>query len=217
MTSLNPTLSIGFQIDEALRLHGMASRRQRRERVRELLRLVGIGAADWRLAQYPFELSGGLRQRVMLAIALANGPRLLIADEPTTALDVTIQAQILELLTQLRRDLGMAILLISHDLQMVAEFCDRVAVMYAGRIIEEAPAERLFAAPLHPYTAGLLAARPSLSEAGGRLATIPGQVPAPGRRPSGCAFRARCGRAMPRCAWDQPRLRNGAACWNPLQ
>jgi oligopeptide/dipeptide ABC transporter ATP-binding protein len=152
----------------------------------------------------------------MIAIALACEPALLIADEPTTALDVTIQAQILELLAQLRRELGMAILLISHDLQMVAEFCDRVAVMYAGRIIEEAPAGQLFAAPSHPYTAGLLAARPSLSEAGGRLVTIPGQVPPPGRRSAGCAFRARCGRAFPRCAWDRPRLQDSAACWNPL-
>jgi oligopeptide/dipeptide ABC transporter ATP-binding protein len=216
MTSLNPTLSIGFQIDEALRLHGMASRRQRRERVQELLRLVGIGAADWRLAQYPFELSGGLRQRVMIAIALANGPRLLIADEPTTALDVTIQAQILELLGQLRRELGMAILLISHDLQMVAEFCDRVAVMYAGRIVEEAPAQQLFEQPRHPYTAGLLAARPSLAGGRGRLVTIPGQVPPPGRRPAGCAFHTRCPRVLPRCAAERPPLEANVACWSPV-
>ena len=221
MTSLNPTLSVGFQIDEALRLHGVAARRERQERVRELLTLVGIGAVDRRLEQYPFELSGGLRQRVMIAMALANGPRLLIADEPTTALDVTIQAQILELLTRLRRELGMAILLISHDLAMVAEFCDRVAVMYAGRIIEEMPAQGLFGRQRHPYTAGLLAARPSLAmQSGGRLATIPGQVPPPGKRPAGCAFRMRCGRAIERCGVEVPPLlsRDGgaAACWNPL-
>jgi len=221
MTSLNPTLTVGFQLEEALRLHGRSSRSGRRARMRELFDLVGIGAAERRLGQYPFELSGGLRQRVMIAMALANSPRLLIADEPTTALDVTIQAQILELLARLRRELGMAILLISHDLGVVAEFCDRVAVMYAGRIIEEAPAGQLFSGQRHPYTAGLLAARPSLSGGRRRLATIPGQVPPPGRRPAGCAFTARCGRTLARCNDTLPALlqHDGGgtvACWNPL-
>jgi peptide/nickel transport system ATP-binding protein len=181
---------------------------------------VGVGAAERRLAQYPFELSGGLRQRAMIAMALACSPRLLIADEPTTALDVTVQAQILDLLARLRDELGMAILLITHDLGIVAELCDRVAVMYAGRIVEEAPAVALFAGPRHPYTAGLLAAMPRLDRGRGRLTTIPGTVPPPGQRPTGCVFRDRCARALPRCASEAPMLASmgadhAAACWNP--
>jgi oligopeptide/dipeptide ABC transporter ATP-binding protein len=219
MTSLNPTYSVGFQVAEAVRLHRRLSRTEVRARVLELLALVGIGAPDRRLGQYPFELSGGLRQRVMIAMALACDPKLLIADEPTTALDVTVQAQILDLLRQLRDRLHMAILLISHDLGVVAELCDRVAVMYAGRIVEEAPVGPLFRAPRHPYTRGLLASMPRLDWAGGRLPAIPGMVPPPGRRPAGCAFAERCERAQERCRAEAPPLASGIghafACWNP--
>ncbi|MFO1046647.1 MAG: ABC transporter ATP-binding protein [Geminicoccaceae bacterium] len=220
MTSLNPVWTVGFQIEESLRLHTELAGPARRERAIDLLRRVGVGAAERRLAQYPFELSGGLRQRAMIAMALACSPRLLIADEPTTALDVTVQAQILDLLAGLRAELGMAILLITHDLGVVAELCDRVAVMYAGRIVEEAGVEALFARPRHPYTAGLLAAMPRLGRPRGPLSTIPGAVPPPGRRPAGCAFRERCDRRLPRCAAEQPPLAplaagHAAACWNP--
>ena len=223
MTSLNPTWTVGFQIGESLRLHARGlGAKARRERVLDLLRRVGIGAPERRSRQYPFELSGGLRQRAMIAMALACGPELLIADEPTTALDVTVQAQILALLADLRRELGMAILLITHDLGVVAETCDEVAVMYAGRVVEAAPVEALFARPRHPYSAGLLAAVPRLDRrAGGRLATIAGTVPPPGRRPPGCAFAPRCPRRLERCGREAPPLAavaagHRAACWNPV-
>jgi oligopeptide/dipeptide ABC transporter ATP-binding protein len=220
MTSLNPTFTVGFQIDEALRLHTDLDRPARRARARALLARTGIGAPERRLAQYPFELSGGLRQRVMIAMAIACDPRLLIADEPTTALDVTVQAQILELLIELRARTGMALLLITHDLGVVAETCDEVAVMYAGTIVEQAPAERLFATPRHPYTAALLASIPQLRPGVRRLPTIPGTVPPPGLRPPGCAFVERCSRRLERCARDRPRLHtaagHGVACWNPV-
>jgi oligopeptide/dipeptide ABC transporter ATP-binding protein len=221
MTSLNPTWTVGFQIEESLKLHTDLGAAARRARVLELLRRVGVGAPARRAGQYPFELSGGLRQRAMIAMALACEPRLLIADEPTTALDVTVQAQILELMAGLRDELGMAILLITHDLGVVAQFCDEVAVMYAGRIVEEAPVEALFARPRHPYTAGLLAATPRLDGNRGRLPTIAGTVPSPGARPTGCAFAPRCPRRLPACAIDRPRtLADGPgrrlACWNPV-
>ncbi len=224
MTSLNPTFSVGFQIAEVLKLHrGLAGGAARAAAI-DMLRQVGIGAAERRVDQYPHQLSGGLRQRVMIAMALACRPALLIADEPTTALDVTIQAQILELLAGLQRDLGMAILLITHDLGVVAEFCDAVVVMYAGRVVERAAAAGLFARPRHPYTAGLLAATPRLAGAavarGGKLPTIPGMVPPPGRRGTGCTFADRCPRALPRCRGERPPLAalgdgHHAACWNP--
>ncbi|HZT18730.1 MAG TPA: ABC transporter ATP-binding protein [Dongiaceae bacterium] len=221
MTSLNPVLSVGFQIEEVLRLHRGLRGAEARGQAIEMLRHVGIGAPERRLGQYPHQLSGGLRQRVMIAIALVCRPRLLIADEPTTALDVTIQAQILDLLRRLKRELGMALLLITHDLGIVAEMCDEVAVMYAGRIVERAPAGVLFQRPRHPYTAGLLAARPRLVPKGGKLATIPGTVPPPGRRGAGCSFAERCSRALPRCGSERPALTPGgedqwAACWNPV-
>jgi oligopeptide/dipeptide ABC transporter ATP-binding protein len=221
MTSLNPTWTVGYQIDESLRLHTELGAGDRRARALDLLRRVGVGGAERRLDQYPFELSGGLRQRVMIAMALACSPRLLIADEPTTALDVTIQAQILELLAELREEFGMAILLITHDLAVVAELCDEVAVMYAGRIVERAPVQELFAHPRHPYTAGLLAAMPRLDRGRGRLATIPGVVPPPGFRPPGCVFRPRCGRSIDRCAAEAPPLvadaaGHASACWNAV-
>ncbi|MGH6932728.1 MAG: ABC transporter ATP-binding protein [Dongiaceae bacterium] len=220
MTSLNPTLAIGFQIAEVLRLHrGMNAAEARRATI-EMLRHVGIGAAERRLAQYPHELSGGLRQRVMIAMALVCEPALLIADEPTTALDVTIQAQILDLLRRLQREMAMAILLITHDLGVVAEMCDQVVVMYAGRIVERAPVDRLFKTPRHPYTAGLLASSPRRAARGGRLPTIPGLVPAPGARGRGCSFAERCSRAVERCRAERPELtacapNHAAACWNP--
>jgi peptide/nickel transport system ATP-binding protein len=209
MTSLNPVFTIGDQVSETVRLHRRSSRREARERALELLTLVGIADPRRRLDEYPHQLSGGMRQRIMIAIALACEPELLIADEPTTALDVTIQAQILELLADLRRRLGMAILLITHDLGVVAETCDEVAVMYAGRIVERAPAAELFANPLHPYTIGLLAARPDHRAGGeGPLAAIPGMVPQPRDFPSGCRFHPRCRHARePWCVVEQPLLR----------
>jgi peptide/nickel transport system ATP-binding protein len=209
MTSLNPVFTIGNQVAEAVRLHRRVSRQEARARALELLRLVRIADPERRLDEYPHQLSGGMRQRVMIAVALACEPELLIADEPTTALDVTIQAQILELLADLRRRLGMAILLITHDLGVVAETCDHVAVMYAGRIVERAPAAELFSNPLHPYTIGLMAARPE-ERAGntGPLAAIPGMVPQPREFPAGCRFHPRCSHTrQPWCVAEQPQLR----------
>ncbi|MDH3664093.1 MAG: ABC transporter ATP-binding protein [Alphaproteobacteria bacterium] len=222
MTSLNPTLPIGFQVGEALRLHQKLDRATVRRRVLETLDLVGIGAAERRFEQYPHELSGGLRQRVMIAISLICRPRLLIADEPTTALDVTIQAQILELLVSLRDELGMAILLITHDLGVVANYADEVMVMYAGKLVETGPVGPLFDHPRHPYTDGLLGAIPRLSQSRATLSTIPGTVPDPASMPKGCRFAARCDRAIDRCISDQPLLEvvddplHAVACWNPV-
>jgi peptide/nickel transport system ATP-binding protein len=209
MTSLNPVFTIGNQVAEAVRLHRKASRQAARARALELFRLVRIADPERRLDEYPHQLSGGMRQRVMIAMALACEPELLIADEPTTALDVTIQAQILELLADLRRRLGMALLLITHDLGVVAETCDQVAVMYAGKIAEQAPAAELFARPLHPYTIGLLAARPEHRKVSGApLAAIPGMVPQPQEFPAGCRFHPRCGFVRePRCTAEPPELR----------
>jgi oligopeptide/dipeptide ABC transporter ATP-binding protein len=222
MTSLNPTFTVAYQITETLRIHRDVSRASAHRRARELLALVGVGAAERRLDQYPHELSGGLRQRVMIAMALACDPDLLIADEPTTALDVTIQAQILELLGRLREELGMAVLMITHDLGVVGQICDRVEVMYAGRIVEEAATAALFEHPLHPYTLGLLASVPRLGHKQPKLPAIRGMVPAPGERGPGCYFADRCARVIGRCRAEHPALtqarRRGAhtaACWNP--
>ena len=220
MTSLNPTFPIGFQIGETLRLHRKLGGAAVRARVLELLRMVGIGAPERRLEQYPHELSGGLRQRVMIAMALACHPKLLIADEPTTALDVTIQAQILELLVRLRDELGMAILLITHDLGVVAEYADEVAVMYAGKLVEDADVVSLFQTPRHPYTQGLLRSMPRLAgPVGEPLPTIPGTVPSPLERPPGCPFAGRCPRVLDRCRDAMPPITwdggHGFACWNP--
>jgi oligopeptide/dipeptide ABC transporter ATP-binding protein len=221
MTSLNPVLSVGYQIEEVLRLHRGVNRATARSQALDMLRHVGVGAPERRLSQYPHQLSGGLRQRVMIAIALICRPQLLIADEPTTALDVTIQAQILDLLRRLKREMGMALLLITHDLGVVAEMCDQVVVMYAGRIVERAPAAKLFKYPRHPYTAGLLAAMPRLTPKGGKLPSIPGTVPPPGKRGTGCSFSDRCARVQPHCRTDRPDLTTMgpdhlAACWNPV-
>ena len=207
MTSLDPAFTVGSQLVEAQRLHAKVTKAQARARAIELLELVGVPAPEARLRQFPHQLSGGLRQRVMIAIALANEPRLLIADEPTTALDVTVQAQILELLQQLQRDLGMAILFVTHDLGVIAELCDRVAVMYAGQIVEEASVHDLFARPRHPYTEGLLGAMPQVGRLDERLTVIRGQVPLAHEMPSGCRFAARCDYAVDACGTQPVELR----------
>ena len=226
MTSLNPVYKVGEQISEGVRLHQGLSKAAAREHSVEMLRQVGIPAPEQRVDSYPHQLSGGMRQRVMIAMALACGPELLIADEPTTALDVTIQAQILELLKRLQSERHMAVMLITHDLGVVAESCDAVVVMYAGRVVERAPVKALFRQPAHPYTAGLLRSIPALQETGGagerpRLKTIPGMVPSLRRLPVGCRFRDRCERALDICARVEPALelkRDGqeAACHNPV-
>jgi len=227
MTSLNPVFTVGNQIGEAVRLHQRLDRRAARQRSIEMLERVGIPAPKQRVDSYPHELSGGMRQRVMIAMALVCNPDLLIADEPTTALDVTIQAQILDLIQKLQSETRMAVMLITHDLGIVAETCGEVVVMYAGRIVERAPVKALFARPAHPYTAGLLRSIPSLEKVGGanganrRLAAIPGAVPDPRRLPSGCRFRDRCNRAIEICSRVDPPLevkREGqlAACHNPV-
>ncbi|MDE2515490.1 MAG: ABC transporter ATP-binding protein [Rhodospirillales bacterium] len=213
MTSLNPVLTIGRQIGETLRLHQGLDPEAALARARDMLALVGIPAPERRVHEYPHQLSGGMRQRVMIAMALACNPKLLIADEPTTALDVTIQAQILDLMRELKSRMGSAIMLITHDLGVVAQMAQRVVVMYAGRKVEEAPVGALFAAPLHPYTRGLLGAVPKLGaslEAAGRqkLAEIPGLVPSLRARIVGCAFAGRCAHADERCRSVAPALRN---------
>ncbi|AKQ60375.1 ABC transporter ATP-binding protein [Bordetella hinzii] len=199
MTSLNPVLTIADQIGETLRIHQGLDRAAARRRAIELLDMVRIPDAARRVDEYPHRLSGGMRQRVMIAMAIACRPRLLIADEPTTALDVTIQAQIMQLLRELQAEIGMSVILISHDLGLVAEFAQRVIVMYAGHIVEEAEAAGMFARPLHPYTEGLLRAIPKLDSAPGRLPAIPGNIPASGNWPAGCRFGPRCGLAEPAC------------------
>jgi peptide/nickel transport system ATP-binding protein len=214
MTSLNPVLTIGRQIAEPLRLHQGLSRESVEQRVVEMLGLVGIAEPRRRAREYPHQLSGGMRQRVMIAIALACRPKLLIADEPTTALDVTIQAQILNLMTDLKRRVGAAIILITHDLGVVAETAERVMVMYAGRKVEEAPVAELFRSPRHPYTRGLLSAVPklgsSLAAAQTRLAEIPGVVPSLKQRITGCIFASRCAFARDLCRRVAPALEEKA-------
>ncbi|HEX5758323.1 MAG TPA: ABC transporter ATP-binding protein [Thermoanaerobaculia bacterium] len=207
-TALNPVYSIGFQVAEAVRAHRPLSRRAAREEAVRLLDLVALPDPRRRLADYPHQLSGGQRQRVMIAMALAAGPDLLLADEPTTALDVTVQAQILELLERLRQELGLSVLLITHDLAVVAETCERVIVMYCGEVVEEAAVGDLFARPAHPYTRALLAALPRLGApaARGRLPAVPGQVPDPANRPSGCAFHPRCPEVFAPCPAVVPPL-----------
>jgi oligopeptide/dipeptide ABC transporter ATP-binding protein len=204
MTSLNPVYTCGEQIIEAIVLHERADRRTARARAVEMLRLVGIPAPEQRVDEYPHQMSGGMRQRVMIAMALACRPSILIADEPTTALDVTIQAQILELLKRLQRELGMAVLLITHDLGVVAETADRVAVMYAGQVVEYCDSAAAFKRTLHPYTAGLLASLPRLGEKRETLRVIPGSVPNPLRFPAGCRFHPRCPVAEARCRAEDP-------------
>jgi peptide/nickel transport system ATP-binding protein len=224
MTSLNPVLTVGTQIAENVVQHWKVPWRTALDRAREMLDLVQLSDPRRRLDEYPHQLSGGMRQRVMIAIALACNPRVLIADEPTTALDVTIQAQILDLMLELKQKLGTAIVMITHDLGVIAETAQRVVVMYAGRKVEEAPVEALFARPLHPYTRGLMRALPDLAaaaEAPGRrprLHEIPGIVPALTKPIAGCAFSPRCGFATPRCRAERPPLvdiepGHTVACW----
>jgi oligopeptide/dipeptide ABC transporter ATP-binding protein len=202
--ALNPVARVGAQILESLRLHQPA--RAREVEVVRLLGLVGIPAPESRARNYPFEMSGGMQQRVMIAMALASEPQLLVADEPTTALDVTIQAQILDLLSELKQRLGMAILLITHNLGIVGDMADRVAVMYAGQVVELSPARELLARPLHPYTRALMASVPKLHGGQQRLTTIPGNVPRIGNFPPGCRFAPRCPLARPECAQSEPAL-----------
>ncbi|MBX6324371.1 MAG: ABC transporter ATP-binding protein, partial [Rhodospirillaceae bacterium] len=206
ITSLNPCFTVGYQIMEVLKTHEGLGRAERRRRTIELLDQVGIPAPEKRLSAFPHQLSGGMNQRVMIAMAIACNPRLLIADEPTTALDVTIQAQILDLLLSLQRDRGMALVLITHDMGVVAETAERVVVMYAGQQMEENRAAPLFADPHHPYTAALLEALPERSAGRRRLATIPGVLPGVEDRPGGCLFHPRCAYADARCRAERPGL-----------
>ncbi len=219
MSSLNPAFTIGAQIVEALQCHQRLTRAQAQARAIEMLAQVRIPAPEQRFHEHPHRLSGGMRQRAMIAMALANAPRLLIADEPTTALDVTIQAQILALMHELQQASGTAIVLITHDLGVVAEVADDVVVMYAGRIVERAPVQQLFNEPQHPYTVGLLGSMPRLHGTATRLAAIAGQVPSPLQRPAGCAFAERCPFADARCRAEAPPWRavgdgHHAACWH---
>ncbi len=229
MTSLNPVMTIGRQIAEALLLHETTSRTAAMARTVEMLHLVGIPEPQQRVKEYPHQLSGGMRQRAMIAMALACNPKVLIADEPTSALDVTIQAQILDLIAKLRRDLGTAVILITHDLGVVAETAERVIVMYAGRKVEEATVDDLFATPLHPYTCGLMASIPRLAlmrrenaKPVERLQEIPGMVPALSNLPAGCTFAPRCAFASDTCRSEYPRYEekrpgHWAACWHSDQ
>ncbi|WP_421851362.1 ABC transporter ATP-binding protein [Oricola sp.] len=212
MTALNPVMTVGRQIAEALTLHRDMSAREATEKAKEMLELVGIPEPESRVMEYPHQLSGGMRQRVMIAMALACEPRLLIADEPTTALDVTIQAQILDLMKSLRDRIGASIIIVTHDLGVVAEVADRVVVMYAGHKIEEADVRSLFRAPHHPYTVGLLSAMPKLgtskTEKNWRLSEIPGQVPSTVGKLNGCVFAGRCHKARDECHQHKPALRD---------
>jgi peptide/nickel transport system ATP-binding protein len=220
LTSLNPLYTVGRQLIETLRTHLPLGAAAARERAIELLRQTGIPAPEARMAQYPHEFSGGMRQRVVIALALAGEPKLIIADEPTTALDVAVQAQIIALLRGLAQARGASVMLITHDMGVIAETCDRVAVMYAGRIVEIGPVSEVIHHPAHPYTAGLMASVPSLAGDGGRLAQIEGALPRLDEIPSGCAFHPRCPKASPRCDEERPELalvlRTRAACWWPL-
>ncbi|WP_374665081.1 ABC transporter ATP-binding protein [Ramlibacter sp.] len=216
MTSLNPVMSVGRQIAESVQQHQGLGRTEAMARAVEMLKLVQIPEAERRANEYPHQLSGGMRQRVMIALALACRPELLIADEPTTALDVTIQAQILDLIARLQRELGMGMILITHDLGVVAETCDRVVVMYAGRKVEEADVTDLFERPRHPYTRALMASMPSMNTHAKRLSEIPGIVPALHDLGPGCAFAPRCALAAERCRTERPELRGEghvAACF----
>ncbi|WP_099865530.1 ABC transporter ATP-binding protein [Pararhizobium haloflavum] len=223
MTSLNPVFTVGEQVAEAVRRHRRCSRSEARERALEMFRRVRIPAPEKRLDDYPHQLSGGMRQRVMIAMALANDPALLIADEPTTALDVTIQAQILDLMRELQEETGAALLLITHDLGVVGEIADDVAVMYAGRVIEKGTVQAVFSDPQHPYTLGLMGSMPSLSGGRGRLMTIAGSVPPPALMPAGCRFATRCPFADDHCRTHRPETTvtadgHGFACFKaPLE
>jgi peptide/nickel transport system ATP-binding protein len=217
MTSLNPIYTIGYQIVELILNHKKISKREAYEQALKMLKLVGIPRAEEVIHEYPHQLSGGMRQRVMIAMALSCNPEILIADEPTTALDVTIQAQILELMKSLQQQLGMSIILITHDLGVVAEMCDRVVVMYAGEIVEESDVVELFENPKHPYTKGLLSSLPDLEEEKEYLLSIPGTVPSPHDMPKGCRFAPRCSFAYEKCLESPPMIKvnekSSCKCW----
>lgn len=218
LTSLNPLHTVGQQIEESLYLHTKLNKKERRERVIQLLKDIGLPRADELIDEYPHQLSGGMRQRVMIAIAMACQPKLLICDEPTTALDVTVQAQILELMNKLKVENEMGIIMITHDLGVVAEVCDRVLVMYAGKVVEEAQVVELFKNPKHPYTKGLIASIPKLGVRKTLLGSIPGNVPAPEDMPVGCRFADRCSEAMDICKSQVPKMqevgeKHQTACW----
>ena len=221
MTSLNPVYTIGFQIQEALRKHRGMNKAEAREEAIHVLGLVGIPEPGARIDDYPHQLSGGMRQRAMIAMALSCHPKIMIADEPTTALDVTIQAQILDLIGRRKEEIGMSVLLITHDLGVVAEICQQVAVMYAGKIVESAHAEALFKNPVHPYTIGLFESLPKVGGRGGALKPIPGVVPSLDQLLPGCAFQARCFRAKAQCSQEPPWYEAGenhrVRCWYPLK
>lgn len=218
MTSLNPVFTVGNQISEAVMLHQGLNKQEARDKSVEMLRLVGIPSPESRIDEYPHQLSGGMRQRVMIAMALSCNPKLLIADEPTTALDVTIQAQILDLMRELRQNLGTAIMMITHDLGVIAELVEKVVVMYTGKIVEAADTYTIFKEPEHPYTIGLLGSIPRLDGDGSRLSTIPGTVPIPGSFPEGCGFHPRCAFANELCRQKQPpafevKENHFVSCW----
>jgi len=221
LTSLNPVYTVGFQIVEAVRRHRRMDRRAAREEAVRVLSLVGMPEPAARMEDYPHQLSGGMQQRVMIAMALSCRPAVMIADEPTTALDVTIQAQILDLMNRLKAEIGMAVMLITHDLGVVAETCQRVAVMYTGRIVEAADVRTLFRRPAHPYTVGLFQSLPQIGGRRGRLRPIPGAVPSLLRLPPGCAFQERCFRSDAQCRQDPPWTSVGAEhwvrCWHPME
>ena len=220
LTSLNPLYTVGRQLIETLRTHLPLSASAARVRAIDLLRQTGIPAPEARMAQYPHEFSGGMRQRAVIALALAGEPKLIIADEPTTTLDVAVQAQIIALLRGVTRAHGASVMLITHDMGVIAETCDRVAVMYAGQVVEIGPVSEVIHHPAHPYTAGLMASVPSLVDTRGRLAQIQGSLPRLDEIPSGCAFHPRCPKASPRCSDERPELaivqRTRAACWWPI-
>jgi len=221
MSSLNPVFTIGYQIMEAIRLHQKLNKKQARAKAIKMLEMVGIPSPEKRIDEYPHQLSGGMRQRVMIAMALSCNPKLLIADEPTTALDVTIQAQILDLMRELQRELGTAIIMITHDLGVIAELVDHVAVMYTGRIVEYADTQTIFTQPHHPYTQGLLNSIPRLDANQKRLQAIPGNVPTPGNFPVGCGFHPRCPYAQDICRIQKPAaftVGEGhlSACWRAV-
>jgi len=218
LTSLNPLQTVGVQVEESLILHTKKNKKERRERVLQLLNAVGLPRAEELIDEYPHQLSGGMRQRIMIAIAMACEPQLLICDEPTTALDVTVQAQILELMNEIKRETEMGIVMITHDMGVVAEVCNRVIVMYAGKIVEEAPVIELFGNPKHPYTQGLLASIPKLGRRKEKLGSIPGTVPTPGSMPTGCRFADRCPHVMEICRSVTPEMiqiqkSHQTACW----
>lgn len=222
MTSLNPVYTVGNQLMEAVRVHSNMSEKEAKVKALELLVSVGISIPEKRMKSYPHQFSGGMRQRIMIAMALACQPQLLIADEPTTALDVTIQAQILDLIRKINRDYNTAVLLVTHDMGVVAQLCDRVCVIYAGRLMEEADTIALFESPMHPYTEALLNSIPSLEKTPDRLITIEGNLPDPSNLPIGCRFANRCKHALEICHKQEPlreelRPNHFAYCWNPIK